>query len=239
MTDKDIMRTDYAGPLGFADVDHEREKRLGYPEVIFCEGKTPEQIEAISKHILSSAKAGLLATRADRHAFEAVKRACPEAIYHAVARVAHVKGKALPAPKLHVCVVSAGTADLPVAEEAAVTAEALGLCVDRVFDVGVAGIHRMFGRLDVIRSAGVTIVTAGMDGALASVVGGLVRTPVLAVPTSVGYGASFNGLAALTSMLCSCAPGVAVFNIDNGFGAAYMAARILRLCALDSGEEAT
>jgi len=214
--------------LGYAKIDHDRTRRQGFPEVIFCQGKTPEQIEKIAARILQAGGAGLIATRADQAAADAVLRAAPDARYDSLARIVTVTRKKISAPPLPICVMSAGTSDMPVAEEAAITAETLGNRVERVYDVGVAGIHRLFNRLDLINEAGVIICVAGMEGALASVVGGLSDAPVIAVPTSVGYGASFGGVAALLSMLNSCAAGVGVMNIDNGFGAAMLANRMVR-----------
>jgi pyridinium-3,5-biscarboxylic acid mononucleotide synthase len=214
--------------LGFARVDHGRASRNGFPEVIFSEGKKPEHIAAIAKSLLARG-GNLLATRADETAFEAVRSVAPDAMYHADARIVTVLRTAPQHGAGRVAVVSAGTADLPVAEEAAVTAEALGNRVDRYFDVGVAGIHRLFSVIDRIREAEVVIVVAGMEGALASVLGGLVDRPVFAVPSGVGYGANFDGLATLLAMLNCCASGVSVMNIGNGFGAGYMAATICRM----------
>ena len=214
--------------LGFAKVDHARTARSGFPEVIFSEGKKPSHIAAISASLLGRG-ANLLATRADAAAFEAVQSVAPDAVYHADARVVTVLRNPVPYGRGRVAVVSAGTADLPVAEEAAVTAEALGNRVDRYFDVGVAGIHRLFSVIEEIRAAEVVIVVAGMEGALASVLGGLVDRPVFAVPSGVGYGANFDGLATLLAMLNCCASGVSVMNIGNGFGAGYMAATICRM----------
>ena len=221
--------------LDFAKVDHHRALRNGAAEVIFCPGKTPEQITAISEKLLSYGS-NLLATRADEAAFAAVKRIAPDAVYHEEARVITVERVPIAKNSGKICVVTAGTADVPVAEEAAVVAEALGNTVDRVYDVGVAGIHRLLARMEQIRSANVVIVVAGMEGALASVVGGLCSTPVIAVPTSVGYGASFGGVSALLTMLNSCAAGVGVVNIDNGFGAAQLANSILCTQGRKGGE---
>lgn len=216
--------------LGFALVDHHRALRKGFPEVIFCQGKTTEQVATIF-HSLCDGRRSILATRAAPEMFFAVQKTYPDAVYHAAARLITIRrGPAVPAIG-RVLVLSAGTADLPVAEEAAVTAETMGNEVRRVYDAGVAGLHRLLDKLDTLRWAQVLIVVAGMEGALASVVGGLADQPVIAVPTSVGYGASFHGLAALLSMLNSCASGVAVVNIDNGFGAGAMAAAITRMIA--------
>ena len=212
--------------LGFATIDHHRALRQGFPEIIYGAGKTPEQICDIAQRIVSRGD-GVLITRIQPEAAHALAGAIPDVELNAVARTAYVPGSE-PAPRGAgtVSVVTAGTSDLPVAEEAAVTLAALGNCVARITDVGVAGIHRVLAKRDEIMSAAVVIVVAGMDGALPSVVGGLVRAPVIAVPTSVGYGASFQGLAALLTMLNSCAAGVTVVNIDNGFGAAVAASRI-------------
>ncbi len=215
--------------LGFANVDHHRTVRTGFPEVIFCEGKTSGQIRDIFAELKarrSENGRGLMGTRATAEDFACVAKALPEAVYHEEARIIEIPGTAKADPIGSVAIVTAGTADIPVAEEAAVTAEILGNEVDRVYDVGVAGIHRLLDKLEQIRAADVVIVIAGMEGALASVVGGLVDAPVVAVPTSVGYGSNFEGLSALLSMLNSCANGVSVVNIDNGFGAAYVASVI-------------
>ncbi|MDF2714922.1 MAG: larB [Paenibacillus sp.] len=212
--------------LGFAQLDIEREKRTGFPEVIYGEGKTAEQIVAIFGRLTEHSDR-VLATRVDAAKAEAVVAAVPGTTYHAAARALTWFKK--PILKMHdgyVAVVCAGTSDLPVAEEAAITIECMGSHVEKVYDVGVAGIHRLFRRLPVIRGANVIIVVAGMEGALASVVGGLVSKPVIAVPTSIGYGASFHGVSALLTMLNSCATGVTVVNIDNGFGAGYSAGMI-------------
>jgi NCAIR mutase (PurE)-related protein len=218
--------------LGFAHVDHHRVLRKGFPEVIFCEGKTPEQVSAIAASL--RARGGtVLASRANAEAYEAVRRVAPEAVYHEQARMVTF-GQPAPEPDPSarpVLVVTGGTADIPVAEEAAVTAETMGARVERLWDVGVAGIHRLLEHREMLLNARVIIVVAGMEGALASVVGGLVSAPVVAVPTSVGYGASFQGLAALLSMLNSCASGVVVVNIDNGFGAGYFAGLLSRSLA--------
>ncbi|MDE2726559.1 MAG: nickel pincer cofactor biosynthesis protein LarB, partial [Gemmatimonadota bacterium] len=208
--------------LGFARVDHHRALRCGFPEVIFCQGKTEEQVAAIAERIVASGS-DLLATRATPAMHEAVTVRCPSAVYHEAARAIVVQETWQDQGIGEVLVVSAGTSDIPVAEEAAVTARVLGNRVERVFDVGVAGIHRLFAHREAIMNASVLIVVAGMEGALPSVVGGMVSRPVIAVPTSVGYGASFNGLAALLAMLNSCASGVTVVNIDGGFNAGYAA----------------
>jgi hypothetical protein len=214
--------------LTFARIDHHRALRQGQPEVVFCEGKTPEQVVAICER-LAAMSGGFLGTRCGEAHAAAVRRAFPDAVWSPVARTVHRlpedRGE-VPSDAGTILVVSAGTSDLPVAEEAAVVAEVFGHRVERLTDVGVAGIHRLFASSDRLHQAAVIIVVAGMEGALPSVVGGLVGVPVIAVPTSVGYGASFGGLAALLGMLNSCAAGVTVVNIDNGFGAAAAASRI-------------
>lgn len=215
-----------SGDLGFAQLDIERAKRTGFPEVIFGEGKTAAQIAAIFARLMEH-NDRVLATRVDAAKAEAVLAAIPGATYHDTARaLTWFKKPIMKVNAGYIAVVCAGTSDLPVAEEAAITAEVMGNHVERVFDVGVAGIHRLFRRLELIRGANVIVVAAGMEGALTSVVGGLVSKPVIAVPTSIGYGASMNGIAALLAMLNSCAPGVSVVNIDNGFGAGYCAGMI-------------
>ena len=216
--------------LGFARVDHDRARRKGFPEVIFGDGKTPAQIAEIAQAVLGRSDR-LLATRVARDAADAVVSALPDAVYHEAARVIAVDRRGDVQPVPGVVVASAGTSDLPVAEEAALTAELMDCEVVRLVDVGVAGIHRLLDKVEVLREASVVVAVAGMEGALPSVIGGLVSAPVIAVPTSVGYGASFGGAAALLAMLNSCAPGVAVVNIDNGFGAGYMAATITRQTA--------
>jgi hypothetical protein len=209
--------------MGFAKIDHHRADRCGAPEAIFCEGKTPEQVALIVQKMNEGAH-NILATRVNAATVAAVKKLVPEAEYHELAKLIIVRKETLtPDPDRFILVMTAGTSDIPVAEEAALTAELMGHKVERVFDVGVAGIHRLFAQEEKMRSANVLIVAAGMEGALASVVGGLVSKPVIALPTSVGYGASFEGLAALLGMLNSCAAGIAVVNIDNGFGAGRLA----------------
>lgn len=214
--------------LGFANIDHHRKLRTGYPEAVFCQGKKPQQIAEIMK-VLADKNANVIGTRATMTDYEAVKAVLPDAEYFEDARIIALLRDRIPHAEGTIAVVTAGTADIPVAEEAAVTAEALGNRVDRIYDVGVAGIHRLFAKLDRIRESKVVIVVAGMEGALASVVGGLVESPVIAVPTSIGYGANLGGISALLSMLNSCANGVGIVNIDNGFGAAYLASNINRL----------
>jgi len=212
--------------LGFARIDHHRALRKGYPETIFCQGKTTPQILAIAQRLAASGSL-VLATRLAPEAAQTLVREFPEAEYDELARVVLIRppGSQVEEEGL-VVVASAGTADLPVAREAMITARAMGARVEGIFDVGVAGIHRLLAYSEKLRSARAVVVVAGMEGALASVVGGLVDAPVVAVPTSVGYGASFNGLSALLTMLNSCASGVVVVNIDNGFGAGYTAALI-------------
>jgi pyridinium-3,5-biscarboxylic acid mononucleotide synthase len=216
--------------LGYAQLDVHRELRQGLPEAIYAEGKTPEQTVAIAGRLLERTTSAVLATRADRATARAVMSAYQDASYSSRARLIVVRRD--PRYEAHplgdIAVVSAGTSDEAIAEEAALTAEALGARVDRISDVGVAGLHRLLGAQDHLHAADVVIVVAGMEGALASLVGGITSAPVVAVPTSVGYGASFEGLAALLAMLNSCAAGIAVFNIDNGFGAATFAVRLLR-----------
>ncbi len=212
--------------LGFATLDHHRELRRGYGEAIFCSGKTVEQVVAIAERMVEYGHTNVLATRADPAQLEELARRVPARL-HPEARMAVLNPRAVTAEGL-VCVCSAGTSDMPVAEEAALTAEALGSRVERLYDVGVAGIHRLLSRREILGRARAVVAVAGMEGALASVVGGLVACPVIAVPTSVGYGASLGGLAALLGMLNSCSPGVSVVNIDNGFGAGYLANLINR-----------
>ena len=213
--------------LGYATLDHHRALRQGFPEVVYGGGKTAEQIAGIAQRIAERGD-GVLVTRLDPGHVAALQLALPGIEHNAVARTAYLRPAIAPATgRATLLIVTAGTSDLPVAEEAAVTADAMGCVVERLTDVGVAGIHRLLARREMLDGAGVIIVAAGMDGALASVVGGLVRVPVIAVPTSVGYGAAFGGIAPLLTMLNSCAAGVTVVNIDNGFGAAVAAARIL------------
>ncbi len=211
--------------IAYAHIDHHRHLRHGMPEVIYCEGKTVAQIAGIAKRMLK-AGSDILATRASDAAYKAVKKLDRRAVFHEASRAIVVQHEKKKPTKGIVLVLTAGTSDIPVAEEAAVTAVALGSTVQTVFDVGVAGIHRVLSKKDILDSARVIVVVAGMDGALPSVVGGLVDKPVIAVPTSVGYGAGFQGLAPLLTMLNSCAAGVAVMNIDNGFGAGVLAHRI-------------
>ena len=215
--------------IGFAKVDHHRALRGGAAEAVFCPGKTPEQVVAIVER-LAARHANVLATRAGTEVAAAVAAAGVPHVYHALARLLVVRPEPIEAIGL-IVVASAGTADLPVAEEAALVAEALGNRVERLQDCGVAGLHRLLAHYDLLAEANAIVVVAGMEGALPSVVGGLVDRPVIAVPTSVGYGASFGGVAALLAMLNSCAPGVSVVNIDNGYGAAHQASQINHLVA--------
>lgn|SRR5690554_6867122 len=214
--------------LGFAKIDHHRSLRQGFPEVIYSAGKTTEQVVMIAERLAEKSDKNIIATRASYEVYEAVKEKIPEAEYFEMARIILIR-RGEQERRGHILVVSAGTSDLPVAEEAAITAEVMGNRVERLYDTGVAGIHRLLSHKDKLLAARVIIVVAGMEGALASVVGGLVDKPVIAVPTSVGYGASFGGLAALLAMLNSCASGVSVVNIDNGFGAGYQASLINQL----------
>ncbi|MPZ88871.1 MAG: nickel pincer cofactor biosynthesis protein LarB [Nitriliruptorales bacterium] len=211
--------------LGYAKLDSHRALRMGFAEVVLCEGKRPEQVAAIMRRC-AEGPGPALATRASAEVAKAVHAVIPEVRYEALARVLVYEPEPLPKRPGVILVVSAGTSDIPVAEEAAVAAEVMGNRVERLFDVGVAGLHRLLAHLETLTAASVLVVVAGMEAALASVVGGLVRKPVIAVPTSVGYGASFDGLAALLGALNACAPGVTVVNIDNGFGAGYSASLI-------------
>lgn len=214
--------------LGFANIDNGRELRQGFPEVIYSPGKTKEQLKIIFKNLYERSAGNLIASRASREQFEFLHEEIPAAIYDETARMIYVdRDKTLKRDeRKKILIVTAGTSDIPVAEEARLTAYLWGNFVETCYDCGVAGIHRLFAHIDKITSANVIIVVAGMEGALASVVGGLTNRPVIAVPTSVGYGASFQGLAALLSMLNSCAMGVGVVNIDNGFGAGVLASKI-------------
>lgn len=211
--------------LDFARLDNHRSIRSGFPEVVFCTGKSVQHIVTIMDK-LTSTHSPVMATRATEEIFSAVQSKIPDVEYHDLARIISYQSEPVIKRNGTILVVSAGTADIPIAEEAAITAEIMGNHVDRLYDVGVAGLHRLLANIESIQSATVLIVIAGMEGALPSVVGGLVNRPVIAVPTSVGYGASFNGLAALLAMLNSCASGITVVNIDNGFGAGYAASQI-------------
>ena len=213
--------------IGFAKIDHHRSLRTGVPEVIYCEGKSVSQIVSITKRMAEN-HINILGTRVGREMFDAIAQQFEDCQYHSEAKMVVFKPRPV-SRNGHIAVVCAGTSDIPVAEEACVTAEVLGNHVARIFDVGVAGIHRLFDSSDDILRANVAVVVAGMEGALASVVGGLVSCPVIGVPTSIGYGASFGGISALLSMLNSCASGVSVVNIDNGFGAGYQASLINKI----------
>jgi hypothetical protein len=220
--------------LGFARVDHHRALRSGTPEVIYCPGKTTRQIVAIAEKLVK-AGADVLATRADRRVWTALRRRWRRTRVYRDARIAAILKPRRPTPMGDLLVVCAGTSDIPVAEEARVTAEVLGNRVTKVYDAGVAGLHRLLANVEQVQAANVIVVVAGMEGALASVVGGMASCPVIAVPTSVGYGASFGGVAPLLTMLNSCVPSVSVVNIDNGFGAGYIASMINHLAARTSG----
>lgn len=228
-----VLRSFQSAPiadLGFAQVDLHRSLRKGFPEVIFGGGKTPQQVLGIASKLLEKEKCVLITRITPEHA-RLLQRKVKNAVYHKTARCVTIERAPLPKRRGYIAVVCAGTSDLPVAEEAALTAEIMGNRVERIADVGVAGVHRLLARLEMLQRANVVIVVAGMEGALPSVVGGLVSKPVIAVPTTIGYGASFNGLAPLLGMLNSCASGVTVVNIDNGFGAGYAASQINALAA--------
>jgi hypothetical protein len=216
------------GDMDFAMIDNHREMRVGYPEVIYGEGKTNDQVSRIAGYMTSNNQ-NVLITKANESMYTAVLEKCPNAEYNIIGRTIVVINKPIELSEHKIAIVAAGTSDLSVVEEAYETAKIMGNRVDKIIDVGVAGIHRLFSRLEQIREARVVIVVAGMEGALASVVGGLINKPIIAVPTSVGYGANLGGVAALLSMLNSCASGVSVVNIDNGFGAAYTASMINQL----------
>ncbi len=213
---------------GFANLDHHRALRTGFPEVIFAQGKTPEQVAEIFSRLMDH-NPQVLATRVSQEMYLQIRDRLPDAIYHPAAHVLYIDRNVEREKQAGILILSAGTSDIPIAEEAAITAELMGNKVERVYDVGVSGLHRLLDRLPNLQKAHVIVVVAGMEGALPSVVGGLVEVPIVAVPTSIGYGASFQGLAALLGMLNSCANGVAVVNIDNGFGAGSLAAKINRL----------
>lgn len=210
--------------LGYAKIDTHRDLRRGFPEVILCRGKSIEQIEKIVESL--SEADFIMATKADKRAFKAIKKIRKDAIYYETAKIVMVGKNRKKKSTKTILVVTAGTSDVPIAEEAAITAEIMGNAVDRVYDIGVAGVHRLLGSREKLFNANIIVVVAGMEGALASIIGGMVDCPVIAVPTSVGYGSSFEGLAALLSMLNCCAPGVVTVNIDNGFGAGYFASFI-------------
>ena len=215
--------------LEYAKVDYHRELRNGFPEVIYSPGKSLEQIQGIVADMLARTKGNILASRADEQVYAAIRELTEDAVYYKDARSVVVKRQEYPVSEEYIAVVTAGTSDIPVAEEAAVTAMVMGNAVRRLYDVGVAGIHRLLDNVEVLNRARVIIAVAGMEGALASVVGGLTDKPVIAVPTSIGYGANFGGISALLGMLTSCASGIGVVNIDNGFGAACMASKINQL----------
>jgi hypothetical protein len=223
----EILRNFPYTDLGFARIDHHREMRTGYPEIVYCAGKTVEQVREIFR-VMSERENNVIGTRANIEMFDAVRSITHDAVYYDIARIISVQKKKPLPPATMIAVITAGTSDMPVAEEAAVTSELLGNNVLRIYDAGVAGIHRLVDKLPEIRKCKVVIVIAGMEGALASVVGGLVDKPVIAVPTSVGYGANFGGISALLAMLTSCSTGVTVVNIDNGFGAGFSASMINR-----------
>jgi len=224
----DILKNFPYTDLGFARIDHHREMRTGYPEIIYCAGKSVDQVREIVR-VMSEKENNVIGTRANQEMFDAVKSILPEAVYYPLAKIISVQKKKPAIPETRIAVITAGTSDMPVAEEAAITAELLGNNVLRIYDAGVAGIHRLVDKLPEIRNCRVIIVIAGMEGALASVVGGLVDKPVIAVPTSVGYGANFGGISALLAMLTSCSTGVTVVNIDNGFGAGFSASMINKM----------
>ena len=221
---KDFPYTD----LGFARIDHHREMRTGYPEIIYCAGKSVEQVREIFR-VMSEKESNVIGTRANDEMYEAVRSILNDAVYYPVARIISLQKKKPKVPESRIAIITAGTSDMPVAEEAAVTAELLGNKVLKIYDAGVAGIHRLVDKFPEIRNCRVIIVIAGMEGALASVVGGLVDKPVIAVPTSVGYGANFGGISALLAMLTSCSTGITVVNIDNGFGAGFAASMINKI----------
>lgn len=231
-----LARLPFADVDGVAKIDHHRELRCGFPEVVFCQGKTPAQVRAIAQELLGAGPV-FLGTRATAAHYQAVGQVALDARYFEEARLIVVDRREKRPSVGHVVVASGGTADTPVAEEAAIVAEVMGNRVTRLADVGVAGVHRLFAHLDMLRQANVVIAVAGMEGALASLVAGLVSCPVIAVPTSVGYGSHLGGLAALLAMLNSCATGIGVVNIDNGFGAAVLASRINHAAAI-AGETA-
>jgi len=224
----EILRTFPYTDLGFARIDHHREIRTGYPEIIYCAGKTTDQVKEIFR-VMAEKENNIIGTRANPEIYDAVKNISSGIVYFREARIISLQKKKPEIPETSIAVITAGTSDIPVAEEAAVTAELLGNKVLRIYDAGVAGIHRLVDKLPEIRACSVIIVIAGMEGALASVVGGLVDKPVIAVPTSVGYGANFGGISALLAMLTSCSAGVTVVNIDNGFGAGFSASMINRM----------
>jgi hypothetical protein len=224
----EVLRNFPYTDLGFARIDNHRELRTGYPEIIYCAGKTIDQVQEIFR-VMSERESNIMGTRATQDMFEAVKSILPDAVFYNQARIISLQKKKSPLSETRIAVITAGTSDIPVAEEAAITAELLGNNVLRIYDAGVAGIHRLVDKLPEIRNCRVIIVIAGMEGALASVVGGLVDKPIIAVPTSIGYGANFGGISALLAMLTSCSSGVTVVNIDNGFGAGFSASMINKM----------
>lgn len=224
----EVLKSFPYSDLGFARIDHHREIRTGYPEIIYCSGKTIDQVIEIIR-VMSEKENNIIGTRASPEMYDRIKVIFPEVRYFTEARIISLQKVKPELPATSIGVITAGTSDIPVAEEAAVTAELLGNKVLRIYDAGVAGIHRLVDKLPVIRTCRVIIVIAGMEGALASVVGGLIDKPVIAVPTSVGYGANFGGISALLAMLTSCSAGVTVVNIDNGFGAGFSASMINRM----------
>ncbi|NSW93176.1 MAG: nickel pincer cofactor biosynthesis protein LarB [Bacteroidales bacterium] len=224
----EILRDFPYSDLGYARIDHHREIRTGYPEIVYCAGKSVDQVSGIFSAMIKREN-NIIGTRANEKMFEAVRNISDLAVYYPDARIISIQKKKMTFAETMIAVITAGTSDIPVAEEAAVTAELLGNRVVRIYDAGVAGIHRLVDKLPEIRKCRVVIVIAGMEGALASVVGGLVDKPVIAVPTSVGYGANFGGISALLAMLTSCSAGVTVVNIDNGFGAGFTASMINRI----------
>lgn len=214
--------------LGFAKIDHHRELRTGYPEIIYCAGKSVGQVSGIFR-VMAEKENNVIGTRANQEMYEAVRSISTDAVYYPMARIISLQKNKPKSVESRIAIITAGTSDMPVAEEAAITAELLGNNVLRIYDAGVAGIHRLVDKLPEIRNCRVIIVIAGMEGALASVVGGLVDKPVIAVPTSVGYGANFGGISALLAMLTSCSTGITVVNIDNGFGAGFAASMINKM----------
>ena len=224
----EVLRTFPYTDLGFARIDHHRELRTGYPEIVYCAGKSARQVAEIFR-VMIQKENNVIGTRVTPEIYEAVRKVSRGVVYYPEARILSLQNKKPETPRTKIAVITAGTSDIPVAEEAAVTSELLGNGVIRIYDAGVAGIHRLVDKLPEIRKCKVIIVVAGMEGALASVVGGLVDIPVIAVPTSVGYGASFGGVSALLAMLTSCSAGVTVVNIDNGFGAGFSASMINRM----------
>lgn len=222
-----ILKQEHYEEMGYAKLDTDRKRRTGFAEVVFCSGKAEEHLLNIYKRIYET-EGEVLGTRASEQQYEVIRKELPEVVYDPLSHILKIeKAEKIRTGKIAVC--TAGTADIPVAEEAAQTAEFFGANVERIFDVGVSGLHRLLSRLEVIQQANCIVAVAGMEGALASVIGGLVSRPVIAVPTSVGYGANFGGISALLTMLNSCANGIAVVNIDNGYGAGYMATEINRL----------